>query len=858
MAQVADGFPKIKAISKEDIHRICSGQVILDLSAAVKELVENSLDAGATSVEINLKEFGEEYIKVTDNGSGISPADYQTLALKHHTSKISKFPDLQSLTTFGFRGEALSSLCALGSLSVETRTINEAVGTRLKFDKYGLLMSETKVARQVGTTVTIEKLFSSLPVRFKEFIRNIRREYGKLVSLVNAYALIAKGVRFVCTNITGKNVKTVVLKTQASSSLKENIINTFGLNFFSCLEALHLTVSEGITVEGFLSKPLQGTGRNLGDRQFYYVNGRPVDMPKVGKLVNELYRCSNSKQYPIVILNMIMPTQSYDVNITPDKRKIFLSDECHVMSSLREALEKIYAPGHCSYKVNKIESTQEASHEEMDTENASCDIVIHSGSLNTFKGDEVVEAGKEFGGVGEGILVSGEVLISEEKENPEDYQQEILTADQFFISRSSPSLLSKSSGPPNSGKSVECDRTQYAKPGTAVNFIQSSLSKFLDVKKRKHESSLCSEMPLLRNNMDPVQAEELSTYLAPPLCGTLEDETSSEGNQNKASKRITVAETATKMRSQSPVTCPMGKNEDLSLCLDDAETRNANTENDESFDGSPSRLASDYKDVSLPKTHSAEGSSFLHFNIDEVCARRSQSLSYNSVASKNRSDNERCYSAATLMAVQLENQREKAELLNAATFELEKYFKKEDFGRMKHAADEKYNFERLAASTVLNQQPLLKPLRLELSPEEEVIAVMHSETIRKNGFSLVEDANGPPGQHFLLTAVPFSKNITFGVEDVKELLSILADVEGECSMICSYKMDTQDSLCPSRVRAMLASRACRSSVRIGDPLAKIEMQKIVQNLSGLKSPWNCPHGRPTMRHLVDLATLSSP
>ncbi|XP_078429762.1 DNA mismatch repair protein isoform X4 [Wolffia australiana] len=736
MAQVADGFPKIKAISKEDIHRICSGQVILDLSAAVKELVENSLDAGATSVEINLKEFGEEYIKVTDNGSGISPADYQTLALKHHTSKISKFPDLQSLTTFGFRGEALSSLCALGSLSVETRTINEAVGTRLKFDKYGLLMSETKVARQVGTTVTIEKLFSSLPVRFKEFIRNIRREYGKLVSLVNAYALIAKGVRFVCTNITGKNVKTVVLKTQASSSLKENIINTFGLNFFSCLEALHLTVSEGITVEGFLSKPLQGTGRNLGDRQFYYVNGRPVDMPKVGKLVNELYRCSNSKQYPIVILNMIMPTQSYDVNITPDKRKIFLSDECHVMSSLREALEKIYAPGHCSYKVNKIESTQEASHEEMDTENASCDIVIHSGSLNTFKGDEVVEAGKEFGGVGEGILVSGEVLISEEKENPEDYQQEILTADQFFISRSSPSLLSKSSGPPNSGKSVECDRTQYAKPGTAVNFIQSSLSKFLDVKKRKHESSLCSEMPLLRNNMDPVQAEELSTYLAPPLCGTLEDETSSEGNQNKASKRITVAETATKMRSQSPVTCPMGKNE--------------------------------------------------------------------------------------------------------------------------HAADEKYNFERLAASTVLNQQPLLKPLRLELSPEEEVIAVMHSETIRKNGFSLVEDANGPPGQHFLLTAVPFSKNITFGVEDVKELLSILADVEGECSMICSYKMDTQDSLCPSRVRAMLASRACRSSVRIGDPLAKIEMQKIVQNLSGLKSPWNCPHGRPTMRHLVDLATLSSP
>ncbi|XWS31709.1 hypothetical protein CRYUN_Cryun23aG0099500 [Craigia yunnanensis] len=148
------------------------------------------------------------------------------------------------------------------------------------------------------------------------------------------------------------------------------------------------------------------------------------------------------------------------------------------------------------------------------------------------------------------------------------------------------------------------------------------------------------------------------------------------------------------------------------------------------------------------------------------------------------------------------------------------------------------------------------PLILELSPEEEVVASMHMDIIRKNGFVLEEDPHAPPGHRFKLRAVPFSKNITFGVEDVMDLISTLADSQGECLIISSYKMDTSDSVCPTRARAMLASRACRSSIMIGDPLGRNEMQKILEHLADLKSPWNCPHGRPTMRHLVDLTALS--
>ncbi|XWS31708.1 hypothetical protein CRYUN_Cryun23aG0099400 [Craigia yunnanensis] len=345
----------IKPINKGVVYRICAGQVILDLSSAVKELVENSLDAGATSIEVALKEYGEEWFKVIDNGCGISPNNFQVVARKHHTSKLADFPDLQSLTTFGFRGEALSSLCALGNLTIETRTKYESVATHLTFDHSGFLIAEKKTARQIGTTVTVKKLFSNLPVRSKEFHRNIRKEYGKLISLLNAYALTAKGVRLVCSNTAGKNVKSVVLKTQGSGSLIDNIIQVFGMNTFSCLEPVSICISDGCKVEGFLSKSGQGSGRNLGDRQYFFVNGRPVDVPKVSKLVNELYKGANSRQYPIAIMNFIIPTRACDVNVTPDKRKVFFSDESLILQSLREGLQQIFSSSNANYFANKVE-----------------------------------------------------------------------------------------------------------------------------------------------------------------------------------------------------------------------------------------------------------------------------------------------------------------------------------------------------------------------------------------------------------------------------------------------------------------------------------------------------------------------
>jgi len=176
-----------------------------------------------------------------------------------------------------------------------------------------------------------------------------------------------------------------------------------------------------------------------------------------------------------------------------------------------------------------------------------------------------------------------------------------------------------------------------------------------------------------------------------------------------------------------------------------------------------------------------------------------------------------------------------------------------------HASDEKRNFERLQKCTVLNRQPMLRPQTLHLTASEEITIRDNLPVFQANGFDFDE---GPQGLQ--LTAVPFSKNTTFGVEDVQELCTMLENGVGAAggalrnggSEVEGRPMGAAATLRgfvrPSKVRAMLAMRACRSSIMIGRALDKPQMRQVLANLSGLESPWNCPHGRPTMRHLCQL------
>lgn len=345
----------IKAIDKKVVHKVCSGQVILSLAIALKELVENSIDAGATVIDIVVKEYGSEFIEVSDNGSGIQKSNFKELALKHYTSKIENFSDLEKLGTLGFRGEALSSLCALAELEIITKHKSDEVASKISYDQNGIIKNITQMARQVGTTATLRNLFSSLPVRKKEFMKNLKREYGKMIQLLTAYCLVSKGIKFTCTNINNKGARQVVLSTQGSQSYRENIISIFGSKQISALIDVDILPPSELILNDFgiqhlkekplpfkleflISSGMHGSGRSTSDRQFFYINSRPVDSSKIAKVINDAYKEFNANQYPFIFLNIISQDTLVDVNVTPDKRQIFIENEKFLFATLKMSL----------------------------------------------------------------------------------------------------------------------------------------------------------------------------------------------------------------------------------------------------------------------------------------------------------------------------------------------------------------------------------------------------------------------------------------------------------------------------------------------------------------------------------------
>ncbi|KAK3955095.1 hypothetical protein QBC32DRAFT_381188 [Pseudoneurospora amorphoporcata] len=354
----------IKAIDPSTIHQIQSGQVIVDLCSVAKELVENALDAGATTVDVRFKNQGLDSIEVQDNGSGISPTNYESIALKHYTSKLATYDDLSNLQTFGFRGEALSSLCALSHFTIVTCTQKEAPkATRLEFETSGKLKSTSVVSGQRGTTVSVENLFKTLPVRRRELERNIKREWGKVVNLLNQYACIQTGVKFTVSQQPTKGKRMVLFSTKGNPTTRENIINVFGVKTMTALIAMDLRLQlkpttttgllnkapaedEDTTTEvricGHISRPAHGEGRQTPDRQMFYVNGRPCGLPQFAKVFNEVYRSYNSTQSPFIFADIQLDTHLYDVNVSPDKRTILLHDQGQMLDNLRESLTELF------------------------------------------------------------------------------------------------------------------------------------------------------------------------------------------------------------------------------------------------------------------------------------------------------------------------------------------------------------------------------------------------------------------------------------------------------------------------------------------------------------------------------------
>ena len=321
---------RIKQLSQHTINQIAAGEVIERPSSVVKELVENSVDAGATRVSIEITNECRN-IRVADNGSGIHPDDIVLAFSKHATSKISTGEDLYNIHTLGFRGEALASIISISKVTCTTRTKDYDYGTKVVCENSEIEHAQTGCA--VGTIMEIKDLFYNIPVRLK-FLKSEKTEFSYISELVTAIAISNPSVA-----IELKNNGKTTLKTDGVAGLEGVIKTLFSKTIFSNLRPVENDdVISKINISGYVSTP--DFTRTSKKDYHIFVNNRTVKCPVFIKAIDMAYRNSlpNGK-YPFVVLNLIMPPEDIDINVHPTKKEVKYKNPNQIFNFIRTSVE---------------------------------------------------------------------------------------------------------------------------------------------------------------------------------------------------------------------------------------------------------------------------------------------------------------------------------------------------------------------------------------------------------------------------------------------------------------------------------------------------------------------------------------
>lgn len=312
------------------INQIAAGEVIERPANVVKELVENSLDANATSVSVEIENGGITYMRITDNGKGIEPDDIDLAFERHATSKIRRAEDLVRVSTMGFRGEALASIAAIAKVEMVTRTKNNETGTKVIVEG-GNILSKEECGAPIGTTITIRELFYNTPVRYK-FLKKDFTEGGYIETAVERIALIHPEVGFKLINNNKE-----VLHTSGNGNMTDVVYNVFGKDIASNLVDVNFQY-ENIRVTGVVGKP--EIARSNRSNQMFYVNGRFIKDKTLSAAAEEAYRTMIPHgKFGFCILNINIPPEQVDVNVHPAKLEVRFSEEGKVFKAIHYAIK---------------------------------------------------------------------------------------------------------------------------------------------------------------------------------------------------------------------------------------------------------------------------------------------------------------------------------------------------------------------------------------------------------------------------------------------------------------------------------------------------------------------------------------
>lgn len=345
-------MPEINILPKEVYQLIAAGEVVERPSSVVKEMIENSVDAGAKNITVEIRNGGSTYIRITDDGCGIERSQVKKVFISHATSKIKASEDLDSISTLGFRGEAMASIGAVARVQLLTRTTNEDIGTR--YEIAGGQESELADAGcPIGTTIVVADLFFNTPARMK-FLKKDVTEGNAVAGVVERIAVSHPEIsfRFIRDNKQ-------VLITSGNGDLKSAIYSVFGKEFTSSLLEVDYSDSN-MRVTGFVTKPSQS--RKSRGMQFFFINSRLVKSQTAMAALEQAYRNSIMVgKFPGCVLNIEMNTALVDVNVHPAKIEVRFANEKPVFNlvyyGVKNAIENLDAPPEAKFDEKPKQTT---------------------------------------------------------------------------------------------------------------------------------------------------------------------------------------------------------------------------------------------------------------------------------------------------------------------------------------------------------------------------------------------------------------------------------------------------------------------------------------------------------------------
>lgn len=324
----------IVLLDEQTINKIAAGEVVDRPASIVKELVENSIDAKATSVTVEIRKGGINYIKIIDNGTGFKSDDIELAFERHATSKIRKEEDLQRITSMGFRGEALASVAAIAKISLTTKNINEDIGTKVRVEA-GNIISRQEVPAVTGTTIEIFDVFYNVPARFK-FLKKDYTEAGYIEDVMTRMALSYPQVSFRYIN----NGKTI-LQTSGTGNLHDTIYDVFGKEIYDAVLPIDYEIND-MKVFGMIGKP--SVSRSTRMHQFIFLNNRYIKDKTVSSAIDRA--CEEKfaiSKHAFIVCNIYMNPAQIDVNVHPAKLEVKFADESKIFDvvyhAVRNAIE---------------------------------------------------------------------------------------------------------------------------------------------------------------------------------------------------------------------------------------------------------------------------------------------------------------------------------------------------------------------------------------------------------------------------------------------------------------------------------------------------------------------------------------